>query len=189
MQEDIIIQISNRLKEIRKDRNVTLQELAEKAGITKSMLSQVENSRSIPSLSVLLGTGSVDFILTTMYNLRIGNWGINTILTYKANTAKSEYQFGNKFTGSAIGYYNIALKHINLMPNAGMMYENTAANTLSKISVAATGGYVTNAMAGVEVGIKKMNIGITGMAPVSQYYAAGQTKLNWRGDVHVSFSF
>lgn len=54
MQEDIIIQISNRLKEIRKDRNVTLQELAEKAGITKSMLSQVENSRSIPSLSVLL---------------------------------------------------------------------------------------------------------------------------------------
>ncbi|WP_298300957.1 XRE family transcriptional regulator [Hydrotalea sp.] len=53
MQEDIIIQISNRLKEIRKDRNVTLQELAEKAGITKSMLSQVENSRSIPSLSVL----------------------------------------------------------------------------------------------------------------------------------------
>ncbi|WP_298391234.1 hypothetical protein [Hydrotalea sp.] len=144
---------------------------------------------TVADVNAQLGTGSVDFILTTMYNLRIGNWGINTILTYKANTAKSEYQFGNKFTGSAIGYYNIALKHINLMPNAGMMYENTAANTLSKISVAATGGYVTNAMAGVEVGIKKMNIGITGMAPVSQYYAAGQTKLNWRGDVHVNFSF
>ena len=70
-----------------------------------------------------------------------------------------------------------------------MMYENTAANTLSKMSVAATGGYITSAMAGVEVGIKKMNVGITCMAPVSQYYAAGQTKLNWRGDVHVSFSF
>lgn len=54
MQEDIIIQISNRLKDIRKEKNVTLQELAEIAGITKSMLSQVENSRSIPSLSVLL---------------------------------------------------------------------------------------------------------------------------------------
>jgi transcriptional regulator with XRE-family HTH domain len=53
MQEDIIIQISNRLKEIRKERNITLQELAEKAGITKSMLSQVENSRTIPSLNVL----------------------------------------------------------------------------------------------------------------------------------------
>jgi transcriptional regulator with XRE-family HTH domain len=53
MQEDVIIQISNRLKEIRKDKNITLQELAEKAGITKSMLSQVENSRTIPSLNVL----------------------------------------------------------------------------------------------------------------------------------------
>ena len=54
MQEDVIIQISNRLKDIRKEKNITLQELAESAGVTKSMLSQVENSRSIPSLSVLL---------------------------------------------------------------------------------------------------------------------------------------
>ena len=54
MQEDIIIQISNRLKDIRKEKNITLQELAESAGVTKSMLSQVEHSRSIPSLSVLL---------------------------------------------------------------------------------------------------------------------------------------
>jgi transcriptional regulator with XRE-family HTH domain len=54
MQEDIIIQISNRLRDIRKDKNITLQELAESAGVTKSLLSQVENSRTIPSLSVLL---------------------------------------------------------------------------------------------------------------------------------------
>src|ERR1035437_9020273 len=54
MQEDIIIQISNRLKDIRKEKNITLQDLAESAGVTKSMLSQVEKSRSIPSLSVLL---------------------------------------------------------------------------------------------------------------------------------------
>ena len=54
MQEDIIIQIGNRLKDIRKDKNITLQELADAAGVTKSMLSQVENSRSVPSLNVLL---------------------------------------------------------------------------------------------------------------------------------------
>jgi transcriptional regulator with XRE-family HTH domain len=54
MQEDIILQISNRLKDIRKEKNITLQELAESAGVTKSMLSQVENSRSVPSLGVLL---------------------------------------------------------------------------------------------------------------------------------------
>jgi transcriptional regulator with XRE-family HTH domain len=54
MQEDIIIQISKRLKDIRKENDITLQELAEQAGVTKGMLSQVENSRTIPSLTVLL---------------------------------------------------------------------------------------------------------------------------------------
>lgn len=54
MSEDIIIQISNRLREIRKDKKVTLQELAETAGVSKGLLSQIENSRTIPSLTVLL---------------------------------------------------------------------------------------------------------------------------------------
>lgn len=54
MKEDIIIQISNRLRDLRKDKNITLQELADAAGVSKGMLSQVENSRAIPSLPVLL---------------------------------------------------------------------------------------------------------------------------------------
>jgi transcriptional regulator with XRE-family HTH domain len=68
MQEDIIIQISNRLRNIRKDKSITLQELAESAGITKSMLSQVENSRSIPSVSVLLNLiKALDFDLNDFF--------------------------------------------------------------------------------------------------------------------------
>jgi transcriptional regulator with XRE-family HTH domain len=54
MQEDIIIQISNRLRDLRKEKNITLQELADEAGVSKAMLSQVENNRTIPSLTVLL---------------------------------------------------------------------------------------------------------------------------------------
>ncbi len=54
MQDDILIQISNRLRELRKDKNITLQELADKAGVSKGLISQVENSRTIPSLLVLL---------------------------------------------------------------------------------------------------------------------------------------
>lgn len=52
MQEDIIVLITNKLKDIRKEKNITLQELAETAGVSKGMLSQVENNRTIPSLSV-----------------------------------------------------------------------------------------------------------------------------------------
>lgn len=54
MQEDIIIQISNRLKEVRTEKKVTLQELADKAGVTKGLISQIENCRTIPSLTVLM---------------------------------------------------------------------------------------------------------------------------------------
>lgn len=54
MQEDIIVQIMAKLKDIRKEKNITLQELAEAAGVTKGMLSQVENNRTIPSLTVFL---------------------------------------------------------------------------------------------------------------------------------------
>ncbi|MFT4155098.1 helix-turn-helix domain-containing protein [Parafilimonas sp.] len=54
MQEDIIIQISNRLKEVRTEKKITLQQLADKAGVTKGLISQIENSRTIPSLTVLI---------------------------------------------------------------------------------------------------------------------------------------
>ncbi|MFZ8423189.1 helix-turn-helix domain-containing protein, partial [Staphylococcus aureus] len=37
MQEDIIIQITNKLKELRKEKNITLQELADSAGVSKGM--------------------------------------------------------------------------------------------------------------------------------------------------------
>lgn len=55
MQNDILIQISNRIKEKRKEKKITLQELATEAGVTKGLISQIENNRTVPSLTVLLG--------------------------------------------------------------------------------------------------------------------------------------
>jgi transcriptional regulator with XRE-family HTH domain len=55
MQEDILFQISNKLKEVRKGKGKTLQEIADDAGVTKSLVSQIENSRAIPSLPVMIG--------------------------------------------------------------------------------------------------------------------------------------
>jgi transcriptional regulator with XRE-family HTH domain len=55
MQEDILIQISNKIKGARKSKHATVQELATKARVSKGLISQVENNRTIPSLPVLLG--------------------------------------------------------------------------------------------------------------------------------------
>lgn len=54
VQEDVIIQISQRLRDMCTEKRVTLQQLADAAGITKGVLSQIENSRTISSLNVLI---------------------------------------------------------------------------------------------------------------------------------------
>ena len=54
MEEDILIQISNQIKDRRRDKNITVQELALRANVSKGLISQIENSRTIPSLIVLI---------------------------------------------------------------------------------------------------------------------------------------
>jgi len=54
MEEGILIQISNRIKERRREKNITVQELAQRANVSKGLISQIENSRTIPSLMVLI---------------------------------------------------------------------------------------------------------------------------------------
>ncbi len=54
MQEDMLIQISNKIKEVRKQKNITVQELANKADVSKGLISQIENNRTVPSLPVLM---------------------------------------------------------------------------------------------------------------------------------------
>ena len=69
MQEDILIQISNKIKEIRKQKNITIQELATKAGVSKGLISQIENNRTVPSLPVLMNiVQSLNLDLNDFFN-------------------------------------------------------------------------------------------------------------------------
>jgi transcriptional regulator with XRE-family HTH domain len=54
MEEDILIQISKTIKDKRREKNITVQELATRANVSKGLISQIENSRTIPSLLVLI---------------------------------------------------------------------------------------------------------------------------------------
>lgn len=54
MEDDVLIQISNRIKEKRREKNITVQELASRANVSKGLISQIENSRTVPSLIVLI---------------------------------------------------------------------------------------------------------------------------------------
>ena len=50
---DISKNVSKNLKEMRKSRQLTLEELAEKSGVSKSMLGEIERGRTNPTITVL----------------------------------------------------------------------------------------------------------------------------------------
>ncbi|KQB98603.1 helix-turn-helix domain-containing protein [Pedobacter sp. Hv1] len=54
MKDPALLQISQKIKETRKSLGMTIQELADRSGVTKGLISQIENSRVVPSLLVLL---------------------------------------------------------------------------------------------------------------------------------------
>lgn len=68
MEDDIILKISYRIKEIRKEKNITIQDLADRAGVSKGLISQIENNRTVPSLPVLMNiVNSLNIDLTEFF--------------------------------------------------------------------------------------------------------------------------
>ena len=54
MANEVILQISSKLKDYRKSKGITIQQLADRAQVSKGLISQIENNRTIPSLIVLI---------------------------------------------------------------------------------------------------------------------------------------
>lgn len=124
MQEDIIVQITNKLKDIRKEKNITLQELAEAAGVTKGMLSQVENNRSIPSLTVFLNiVKSLNVDINDFFTDFNTKQESKVIFKKRAQyqTFEKENSVGfhyQRIISSIIDEYHVDFVLLTLMPNA-----------------------------------------------------------------------
>jgi hypothetical protein len=150
--------------------------------VTDPMLVSLANTQT--------GSASTDFMLNAIYNVTINKLGVNTHVSYKINTAnKDKYSFGNKFSSGAIAYYTLSKNKINFMPNLGVSYEHTATNTLQSQKVAFTGGNLSLATAGLEIGFKKFTVGGNIQLPLTQNFAGGQTEAKEKGMMHITFSF
>ncbi len=135
------------------------------------------------------GTGSTDLLLNAMYQLSVQNIGFNTTLNYKINTANTEqYRFGNRFTLNSLVFYRIRFAGMGISPNAGLLYENSAANHYQDAPVEQSGGYLLNASTGVEINFNKITMGVNTQLPLSQNFAEGQTRSKTRGVLHISFA-
>lgn len=100
MQNDIILQISSRIKEKRKEKKITLQELATEAGVTKGLISQIENNRTIPSLTVLLSIIKALHVDLNDFFGNLDNKGTNEPVLIKASNLQpfeKEYTVGSYY--------------------------------------------------------------------------------------------
>jgi len=54
MHNHILLEIGQKIRKVRRHKKLTVQELADRAGVSKGLISRIENSRTIPSLPVLI---------------------------------------------------------------------------------------------------------------------------------------
>lgn len=103
----MLIQISNKIKNLRKSKNFTVQELADKAGVSKGLISQIENSRTIPSLLVLIQIiKALEIDFTEFFgDLSMNEKGLNILVK-----RQDDYTFFEKETAKGYNYYRIFTK-------------------------------------------------------------------------------
>ncbi len=138
-----------------------------------------------------LGTGSFDFMITGMYDIRLQDAGVNISASYKMNTSnKEEYNYGNKFNGTVQAYYKFRIKNmVTVAPNAGISYERSAHDLNHEYNVQSSGGYVCYGTLGAELMYKRFALGGNWQPPLSQQLAEGTVKANSRLMLHVSLLF
>jgi transcriptional regulator with XRE-family HTH domain len=103
MNEQIYLRIGKRIKEIRLENRITLNEVAIKAGVTKGLLSKIENGRTIPSLPVLFGI--VKVLKTDMAHFFEG---ISNDLSYSYIHKKfKDYEPEQKENAEGFQYFSI----------------------------------------------------------------------------------
>ena len=109
MEEDILIQISNRIKERRREKNITVRELALRANVSKGLISQIENSRSIPSLIVLIEIiKALEIDLNEFFkDIRSKSTGLPLLIK-----RKNEYEYFEKEHALGFHYQRIFTKAI-----------------------------------------------------------------------------
>ncbi len=68
MNEELILLLGDKIRNKRAAKNITLEQLATKAGVSKGLISQIENNRTVPSLPVLFNIiHSLDEDLKTFF--------------------------------------------------------------------------------------------------------------------------
>jgi transcriptional regulator with XRE-family HTH domain len=110
--EKVIEAIGQRIKELRSQKNLTLEELAERSGCTPGFLSQIERNRAAPSIATL------DAIAEAL-DTRVSDFFPDTIKTAKIVRHNQRETF--QFEGSSTVYSLLSTKFPHAAIDAFLM--------------------------------------------------------------------
>src|SRR5882757_2295648 len=89
MNEELILLLGDKIKTKRTLKNITLEQLATKAGVSKGLISQIENNRTVPSLPVLFNIiHSLDEDLKTFFEDMHDSFTNNKVLIIRKGQEK-----------------------------------------------------------------------------------------------------
>jgi transcriptional regulator with XRE-family HTH domain len=89
MHEELLLLIGDKIKAKRTQKNITLGQLATKAGVSKGLISQIENNRTVPSLPVLFNIiHSLEEDLRTFFEDMQDSFSKNHILIVRKGQEK-----------------------------------------------------------------------------------------------------
>jgi len=154
------------------------------------------NSRLATSDGLLIpanlqpGSGSFDLLVAANYTIRRHQWGLNTDLTAKLNTANTnDYRFGNRISGALRVFHWLGKGRATLLPNAGVFSELSAEDRDGHNAPEATGGWYCSAATGLDLIAGRFNLGINYQTPVAQNLGHGKAKTRSRWTASVNYIF
>lgn len=151
---------------------------------------QMDESGTLLTPTFQTGTGSFDFIFTGQHTIRYKKMGLNTLATYKYNTANmNAYLFGNKATANIMFFFVHRFGKLGIMPNVGLYAEKQRANHDKDGIVYGTSGHQIAATAGLDVYYKSITFGLNYQRPIKQSYADGMAIAAPRLAAQVAFLF
>jgi len=108
MEGAFLLEVSRRIKEFRLEKRLTVQELADRSGVSKGLISQIENGRSIPSLPVLFGIiQSLEMAVSSFFG------GLNLQTPNVLVQRKKDYESFTKEDAKGFLYKRIFVKNVS----------------------------------------------------------------------------
>lgn len=143
----------------------------------------------IPNMQT--GSGTVDFLINSVYTIRIKNWGIQADAAYRINLENKNfsYQFGNRTTAALRAYYWSMIKKSMLMPYIGLLTEHAQQDTRFNLLKPKTGGMALHSNLGIQAFIGKLGFGASWSAPLLSNFAKGWVQTGHRWNAQLQYFF